>query len=452
MLGISGLRGCVGESLTPELAARYAAAIGSWVASRVSHGRATLVIGRDSRPSGGMISRAVEAGLLATGCDVIQLGIVTTPTLALMAGQLGADGGVMITASHNPIQWNGVKVLRADGVAPPAEEAQSIIDRFHQNKFDYVGPTVAPSIREDDTGHRTHVDRVLANVDGEAIRRRRFRVVLDSVCGAGGPAGAMLLEALGVDLVHLNAEPTGLFPHMPEPIVEHLSDLCAAVPNEGAVVGFAQDPDADRLAIVDDTGRFIGEEYTLALGARQVLGRSAEADAVVVANLSSSRMIDDIAEAHGASVLRTPVGEANVVARMQEADAVVGGEGNGGVIWPPVVGVRDSLVAMALTLELLAGTDRPLSQVIGDFPRYEIVKQKVDISDELRGSFRDRLLEAFSDQSIDQQDGVRIDFADRWVHVRPSNTEPILRLIAEASTRDQAEALIQRASEAIGLK
>lgn len=458
MLGVSGLRGIIGASLDPVVAARYASALGQWFVAASGRDHPQVVLGRDSRPSGPFVAAAVSAGLVAAGCRVTDLGIATTPAVAVMAAHHQADGGVVITASHNPIQWNGIKALgRGEGnrfAAPPPDAAAAIIERFKADRYAFVPVEALQPIQRDDASVAVHVQRVLRIVDVDRIRAAGLTAVVDSVHGAGGPEAAALLDALGVRREHLYAEPTGRFPHPPEPVREHLGELAAAVSRCRAAIGFAQDPDADRLAIVDDAGTFIGEEYTLALSALHVLGsRAATGDgrpAWAVANLSTSRMIDDIAARCGARVVRTPVGEANVAAAMQRCGALIGGEGNGGVIDPRVVLVRDSIVGMALVLDLLAARRRPLSALVAELPRYAIVKDKLDAS----GRDIARLLQTVSDtvsaERLDTQDGVRLDWPDRWVHVRPSNTEPIIRIIAEARDEATARALIDQVRRAIG--
>ena len=463
MLSVSGARGIVGATMTPAVATAFAAAFGSTLASR--RGTPTVCIGRDSRPSGDMVVRAAAAGLLAVGCEVIELGIVTTPTVGLMVDRLACDGGMVATASHNPIEWNGLKCLEHRGVAPPAERAALIIDRcrsyLHDGKLPLVNVHGMAGARQDDRGPALHVDAVLRLVDAERIRRRAFRVVLDSVNGAGGPAGRALLERLGCVVEHLNGEPSGRFAHTPEPIESNLGDLVSAVlaAKPGVACGFAQDPDADRLAIVDERGTYIGEEYTLVLAAKRLLDRlNGRTNGVTLAaNLSTSRMLDDLAARYdGVRVLRTAVGEANVAAAMRGHSALVGGEGNGGVIVPAVCWVRDSLSAMALTLDLLAAEERPLSQVVAALPRYEMIKHKIELGamggQQAVAPALERVAKAFADQRLDATDGVRVDFADGWVHLRPSNTEPIVRLIAEAPGRERAWEIIDEVAVAAGLK
>jgi phosphomannomutase len=443
MLSVSGLRGLIGKSLTPPVAARYAAAFGEFLkrSRPQANGAPRVVLGRDSRPSGEMLEQAAIAGLLSVGCRVTGLGIVTTPSVAIMAEHLHADGGMVITASHNPIIWNGIKALRHDGLAPPPEEANQIISRFKSDDVSYAPVEQIQKLERDDTTNRVHIDRVLKHIDVELIRRRRPKVLLDSVHGAGGPAAAMLLRELGVELVHLYAEPTGRFPHMPEPTRENLVGLSDAVRQHKADIGFAQDPDADRLAVVDETGAYIGEEYTLALSTLHILTKEKHANPIVAANLSTSRMVDDIAAKAGGRVIRTPVGEANVAAAMRKHHAIIGGEGNGGVIWPKVIYVRDSIAGIALMLELLAARQQPLSRIAAEIPRYAIVKDKVEIKPGMTERIGPAIKAKWPSQSVDTQDGVRVDWPapdNKWVHVRASNTEPILRLIAEA--RDEAEA------------
>jgi phosphomannomutase len=411
----------------------------------------TIVVGRDSRPSGEMIQNAFVSGLSSVGCKVVTLDIATTPGVALMIGRLHADGGIVITASHNPIQWNGIKVLRHDGVAPAPEQAAQIIDLFKNFNPQYVEPADIPQCTFNDTLPVVHSQAILQYINVDLIRRRRIKIVLDSVHGAGTPETVQMLNELGVDLVHLYAEPTGMFPHTPEPTKDNLTELAAAVKEHGAAIGFAQDPDADRLAIVDENGTYIGEEYTLALCTKHVFMEEKSQDKVTVANLSTSRMLDDIAAEFGGKVYRSAVGEANVAKLMQQHNAVVGGEGNGGIIWPRIGYVRNSLVGIALMLEMLAKLDKPLSEIVATIPAYAIVKDKVDIKPGMSDTIEPSLRSAFGDATFDTQDGVRVDWEDRWVHVRPSNTEPILRLIAEAPDEAGCRELIDKCAKAMGL-
>ncbi len=449
MLSISGLRGLIGQSLTPQVAAQYGTAVGQWFKTQTT--KPKIVVGRDSRPSGEMIQNAFVSGLSSVGCEVVTLDIATTPGVALMNEQLNGDGGIVITASHNPIQWNGIKVLRKDGVAPAPQQAQQIIDLFKNFNPTYVAPADIPQTTADDTLPTVHSEKILQYIDVQQIKKQRIKIVLDSVHGAGAPETVKMLEALGVELIHLYAEPTGLFPHTPEPTKANLTELAAAVKEHNAAIGFAQDPDADRLAIVDEHGTYIGEEYTLALCAMHVFAQESNLPKVTVANLSTSRMLDDIAAKYDGKVYRSAVGEANVAKLMEQHNAIVGGEGNGGIIWPKIGYVRNSLVGIALMLEMLAKQDKPLSQIVATIPAYAIVKDKVDIKPGMSDTIEPSLRSAFGDAAFDTQDGVRVDWEDRWVHVRPSNTEPILRLIAEAPDEAACKELISKCAQAMGL-
>jgi phosphomannomutase len=467
MLSVSGARGIVGRSMTPMVAAEFAAAFGSFVKSSSPRRNPLLCLARDSRPSGEMLAHAATAGLQSVGCRVVDLGIATTPGVALMISHYRAAGGMVITASHNPGEWNGLKCLNSQGAAPPRDQANRIIEYFNSHDFRWEAADAIPSASADDTTNRRHVARVLEQIDVRPIKSRRFKIVLDSVNGAGCVSGRMLLEKLGCDVVHLNGEPTGLFAHTPEPVEVNLQDLMKrTAKTRGAACGFAQDPDADRLAIVDENGRYIGEEYTLVLAAKRALDLAFSATSnpkkrpvVIAVNLSTSRMIDDLAARYpNVKVVRTAVGEANVVEQMQRQgrDAIIGGEGNGGVILPRVCWVRDSLSAMALVLSLLAATRKRLSQFVDELPRYTMIKHKFELksvggADAIR-ALAGRIQRRFADARLSTVDGVRIDLDDGWVHFRPSNTEPIVRLIAEAKTDSRAWELIDEAAVAAGLR
>ncbi len=442
MIGVSGVRGTIGGTLTPTVVGQVSAALAVWLNETRPHSnKLKVVFGRDSRPSGTWVRDAAVASLVASGIEVIDLDIVTTPGVAMMVQHLQADAGVIATASHNPIQWNGLKFLTRDAVAPAPAAAARIKQIYDQNRSAWVrvADLIAPT--KNSQTHALHTKRVLDRVDILGISSRRFKVVLDSVNGAGCVATPVLLHKLGCQLVHLNGTPNGQFPHEPEPTAANLTALCEEVKRQRAHVGFAQDPDADRLAIVDENGIYIGEEYSLALAAQFILSKK---PGVTVTNLSSSRMLDDIAAATGSTVLRTPVGEANVVAAMLESGATIGGEGNGGVIDPRIVPGRDSLVGMAYVLQLMTSTGKSISQLVAELPRYEIVKTKFECRREDADRAVAAIRQQFSQQSdakIDTQDGIRLDWiAERsWVHARPSNTEPIMRIIAEAPDRPTAD-------------
>ena len=436
IISISGMRGLIGENLFPETAVSYGCAFGAFLKQRhAGKSNISVAIGRDSRPSGQMIFSSVSAGLTASGVDVIDLGICSTPGVGIMLRHLGCMGGVVITASHNPIQYNGIKLLLENGIAPPKDMAQQIIDMYHQRQFAFADSVNCGTITLNDQTHAVHLDKVLAIVNKEVIAKKSFKVVLDSVNGAGGTAGTMLLEALGCEVAGMNIEPTGIFAHTPEPTEENLVTLCDKVKDSGAVIGFAQDPDADRLALVDENGTYIGEEFTLALAARLVFSQMKGAAA---ANLSTSRMIDDIAAAAGCNVIRTSVGEANVAQAMVANNCVIGGEGNGGIIDLRVGPVRDSLVGMALILQLMADTGKTLSQLAAEVGGYRIYKSKSPANKEQASEIIEQAKAVFNDAKIDTSDGCRFDLPDGWIHIRTSNTEPIMRVIIE--TRDSGVA------------
>lgn len=452
MLSVSGIRGIVGTTMTPDVAARFAAAAGFEFQSQSAHDSTpTIVVGRDSRPSGATLEEAVVSTLRRIGCDVVTLGIVPTPTVGIMIDKLGAQGGLVITASHNPGAWNGVKALDASGAAPPAAITQRINERFQSNDALMPARPVKGRLRADDSAIRVHVNRILGLIDVDRVRAARFRVVVDSVNGAGGAAARALMDGLGVEFVHLNDAPTGRFPHEPEPTRENLTDLCAAVRAHHGQIGFAQDPDADRLAVIDEEGRYIGEEYTLPLAARSLLEQVPPqrlATVCLATNLSTSQMIDDVARNYNVAVHRSKVGEANVVEAMRRHECELGGEGNGGVIWPRVGWVRDSLCGIALILDLVARQRRPLSAIIAEMPAYSMEKTSVKLkSTDQAVAVVDAVARHYEGALQDRRDGIRVSFADAraWLHVRPSNTEPILRIIAEAPTGSAARRLIEEA-------
>lgn len=441
MIGVSGLRGTVGGTLTPLVVTQMASAFAVWLkqsAKPINGTHHRVVFGRDSRPSGPWVRDAATAALTASGIEVIDLEIVTTPGVAMMVKHTQSDGGIVCTASHNPIQWNGLKFLNSNGIAPPKSAAEQIKKFYDSAETSYVRVEQLVSPSRNSETHAFHIRQVLAHIDLLGISSRRYKVVLDSVNGAGCVATSTMLNKLGAQLVHLNGTPDGKFPHEPEPTEQNLKGLADEVKRQKAAVGFAQDPDADRLAVIDENGKYIGEEYSLALCARWLLSKR---PGIAVTNLSTSRMLDDIAAMHGSRVIRTPVGEANVVDTMLREKAVVGGEGNGGVIDPRIVSGRDSMVGMAYVLQLMASTGKTVSQLVADIPRYEIVKTKFECRREDADRATEALKKAYTSEKIDTQDGIRIDWEkDRiWVHARPSNTEPIMRIIAEAPQRAAAE-------------
>jgi phosphomannomutase len=463
MISVSGIRGRVGAGLTPEVVATYAAGFGAWAAAQrgaVPEGdgrRPTIVVGRDSRVSGPMFHRAVIAALQSVGCSVIDVGLAPTPTIQLAVESHQAAGGLAITASHNPIEWNALKFIGPAGLflsGPEGADMRAATARgIPRATWDQLG-----DVWPDHTAIDRHLAAVLElpYLDVDAIRSRRLHVALDCVRGAGGVIMPALLERLGCRVSAIEAEPDGHFPRPPEPVAENLGALEALVKETGADIGFAVDPDVDRLALVDETGHAIGEDYTLALATALVLSRDAGSTGPVVTNLSTSRIVDDVAAERGVAVVRTPVGEVNVALRMLEVHAPVGGEGNGGVILPALHLGRDGPAAAALILQLLtdAGRER-VSQLVARWPRYAIVKEKLPAARDGGGgsgleATYNTLRGVFADATVDTQDGLRLAWPDRWVHVRPSGTEPVVRVIAEAPTEDAARTLIARARQVLG--
>lgn len=436
ILSISGLRGVIGDGLDPEYIVQFASALGTWA----NGGR--VVVSRDGRSTGPMIKHAVISALMATGCEVLDADISTTPTCGVLVTELQARAGLQITASHNPVEWNGLKPFASDGSVFNAEYGRQLLEILESRQFAYQGWDRLGKVTVLDDPAQPHLDRVLKLVDVDAIRARRFKVVLDCNRGSGAVAGPRLLEALGCEVHVLGSQPDGQFEHVPEPLKQNLTGLCEAVIEYQADVGFAQDPDADRLAIVDERGRYIGEELTLALAADLVLSRT---PGPIVVNGSTSRVTADIAERYGCEFHRSFVGEAHVCARMREVKAILGGEGNGGVIEPQVGYVRDSLVSMAYTLAGLIAGERRLSDWVDSMPQYTIVKNKLTCPREQVETACAALQQEFGDALPTTGDGLRLDWNDRWVQVRASNTEPILRVIAEAPDQAQAEHLCETA-------
>jgi len=440
MVSVSGVRGRVGESLTPEIIAKFAAGFGAWAMSRGT-GKARIVVGRDSRVSGPMFQLVVHAALQSVGCDVIDVGMVPTPTVQLAVEHHQANGGLAITASHNPIEWNALKFIGPSGLFLDGDEGKQMREvvesNFPRATWDKLG-----TITQDKDAAREHIERILALpfLNVEAIRKREFRVALDCVRGAGGTFMPILLELLGCKLATINMQPDGRFPRPPEPVAENLGELQKLVQDSHCEIGMAVDPDVDRLALVSEEGVAIGEDYTLALAAKEVLRHR---KGVVVTNLSTSRIVDDIAAEAGTRVIRAPVGEVNVATRMRAENAPIGGEGNGGVILSELHLGRDAPVGAALMLQLLLEESKPLSKIVAQYPRYIIFKDKLDRPNAPLDAVYEALRKHFADAEVDTQDGLRLTWPDRWVHIRPSGTEPIVRVIAEAPTAEAAEQLVR---------
>ncbi len=444
MVSVSGVRGRVGAPLTPELMAGVAAALGAHLKEREDG--STVVLGRDSRVSGPMFARAVISGLQSVGCDVVDLGVVPTPTILMAVRDLGAIGGIGVTASHNPAEWNALKLVSSEGIFLDADRSAD----FRRYLAEVDPPRAAwnelGGLSYDDGAWGRHLKRILAlpQLDLDAIRGAGLKVAVDCVHGAGGPVVTELLEALGCEIVGIGMEPDGWFPRDPEPTAANLADLGELVRESGAAVGLAIDPDADRLSLVDETGQAMGEDLTLALAAAAVLPTT---KGPVVTNLSTSRVVEDVAEAFGVPLVRAPVGEVNVARRMQREGAAVGGEGNGGVILPALHHTRDAPLACALILQHLAVESLTPTQAAGRWPSYDIIKEKVSFPREALARGYDALRTDLGAEAEDESDGLRLEWPARktWLHVRPSGTEPVVRLIAEAPDREQARQLVDRA-------
>jgi phosphomannomutase len=438
IVSVSGIRGIVGVSLTPEAACRFAAALGTFL------GGGRVVVSRDGRPSGDAIKHAVFAGLMGTGCVVDDIGIAPTPTVGIAVRTLSAAGAVQITASHNPAPWNGLKMFGPDGAVLPAAQGQQVKLLFERGplafaKWDGVGSVrVPPDVLDD------HARLVQEQISVSTVASRGLRVFLDGNGGAGGPLAAKLLADLGCQVVQHNCESNGVFAHEPEPTPAHLVDVAPWVKQTESVVGFVLDPDADRLALIDENGDCVSEELTLALAVKY---RLRQTTGPVVVNMSTSRVIEDLATSAGCSFVRSAVGEANVVAKMREVDAVIGGEGNGGVIDPRVGWVRDPFIGMALILSLMADDRKPVSQLVAELPRYDMLKTKFTVPTERLPAALAAMRAKWPDASANTVDGLRLDGPDWWLHARASNTEPVVRIIAEAPTAERAKALCDEAGE-----
>lgn len=442
---VSGLRGIVGDGIDPASAAEFVAAYAA------GQRPGPIAVGNDGRPSAPVFVPAVLAAIAATGRDALDLGPVATPTLGRYVAVNGLAGGVMVSASHNPPEYNGLKFFQPGGFVLDADAGRAMLGRFEAREHAWVAYDKLGRARAVADPFAEHIARILSLVDVDRIRAKKFRVLLDGCHGGGARAGGALLRALGAEAIVIGGEPDGLYDHVPEPTEANLKVTAALVPASGAAVGFVQDPDADRLALIDEGGRYIGEELTLALAA---LRRLDQETGPVVLNLSTSRVTEDLAKARGCPVFRTPVGEAHVVARMRSEGAVLGGEGNGGVIDPRVGFVRDSLAGIALTLDLLAADagGRPLSAIADALPKYEMVKRKFDWPAGAAGlaGLWDRIVEASPGATVDRRDGLHLSWDRGWVQLRASNTEPIVRVIAEAADRKTADAMADELGRWLG--
>ena len=445
---ISGIRGTIGgkvdENLTPIDAVKFAAAYGSWLKGQSGKEYVKVVIGRDARISGVLIQNLVQYTLIGLGIDVINIGLSTTPTVEVAVPMEKADGGIILTASHNPKEWNALKLLNNKGEFVSDEDGKAILRIAQENDFSFATVDHLGKLSHDDRYIDLHIEQVLALplVTPKAIQEKKFRVVVDAVNSTGGIAIPRLLERLGVEVVKLYCEPNGHFPHNPEPLKEHLGDICKKVVDEKADFGIVVDPDVDRLAFITDQGEMFGEEYTLVACADYVLGK---AKGNVVSNLSSSRALRDIAQKHGVTYSAAAVGEVNVVTEMKRVGAIIGGEGNGGIIYPELHYGRDALVGVALFLSLLAERGSSVQQLRESYPAYFMSKNKIQLTEQINP---DQILKAMEQKYAHEQtttiDGLKIDFSESWVHLRKSNTEPIIRIYTEAKSQKEADELAQR--------
>jgi len=442
MISVAGVRGIVGDSLTPPVIARFAAAF-----ARELPGGA-VVMGRDARRSGPMLAAAVTAGVTAAGRDLVDIGLATTPATQVAVEHLGAAGGLILTASHNPAPWNALKFLSARGEFLGPEAGRAVRIRFEADRELWVKSDRVGSARSESGALDWHLERILSLgvIDVARIRRRRLRVVVDGCASVGGVAVPRLLRELGASVTELDCVPNGEFTRELEPLPEHLGALGERVRTSGADFGIALDPDADRAALVDGSGTPLGEEYTLALGTRVVLERKR---GPVVTNLSTSRMLESICRDAGVPLHRTPVGEAHVVARMREVGAVAGGEGNGGMILPEAHFGRDGLVATALVAEAMAASGRSLRELADELPAGHMVKAKLDRGEEPWERAAERLRRVFASHEVNAEDGLRFSRNEEWIHVRPSGTEPVVRVIAESPQLERTRQLIETAQRAL---
>lgn len=445
---ISGIRGTIGgkinDNLTPIDTVKFAAAYGTWLKTNSPKEKCKVIIGRDARISGQMVSQLVSSTLQGLGIDVIDLGLSTTPTVEVMVPHLNADGGIILTASHNPKQWNALKLLNAKGEFVSGNDGAEILRIAEADEFDFAEVDDLGTYEIFEDAINLHIEQILALplVNAKAIAGKKFKVVIDAVNSTGGISIPPLLDKLGVEYVKMYCDPTGHFPHNPEPLKEHLTDISKKVVEEKADFGIVVDPDVDRLAIISEDGEMFGEEYTLVAVADYVLGKTASG---TVSNLSSSRALRDIASKHKQTYAASAVGEVNVVEKMKEIGAKIGGEGNGGIIYPELHYGRDSLVGIALFLSHLAEQEKSVKELRDSYPAYFMGKKKIELTPEIDvDGLLKKVENNYKSEEISTVDGVKIDFADEWVHLRKSNTEPIIRIYTEAPTQEKADALGDR--------
>ncbi len=439
MISVSGIRGVVGSTLTPDVVAKFSAAFGTYCRG------GTVVIGRDARKSGPMIRDAVVAGLRSCGCRVIDLGVAATPTIQFSVRQLNASGGIAITASHNPIEWNALKLIDRTGIFLDAEQGKRILSIYESNDIHYARWNSIGEVVEDPGADERHADRILSVIDTSKVSDRRPAVVIDCCNSAPSSILHLVLERIGCEVFTVNCDMSGAFPRGPEPLAENLDMLSQRVREVGADVGFATDPDGDRISVVTEKGIPVGEEYSLVLASNFVLERER---GPVVTNVATTKAVEDVAKKWGCPFYRAPVGEVNVVKKMIEVGAVIGGEGNGGVINPKVQYARDAPAAMALILEGISRSERRISQLVEELPTYHMVKKKIECPPERAKEVLREVESRFEGEEMDLTDGVRISVDSGWIYVRKSATEPVIRVICESDRKEKAEEL---AEEAVGL-
>lgn len=443
MISVSGIRGIFGTDLTPENLSRFTAAYGTWI------DRGTVVVGRDTRVTGQLCEDIVTSTLQAVGCDVVKVGVVPTPTVAMSVLEQDADGAIILSASHNPAEWNALKLLNEKSEFLDSNQGQQVIEISERQNFNYQQYKTIGSVFTDKHALDKHIEKILdlPYIDPDKIAAANFTVAIDPVNGTGGIALPPLLESLGVQTIHkINEAPTGIFAHNPEPLPEHMQDICALVRNKSCDLGIVTDPDADRLALVTNTGELFGEENTQAAAFDFML---AQRKGAVATNLSSSQVADDIAKRYNQTCHRSSVGEINVVKKMQEVDAVMGGEGNGGVINPDLHYGRDALVGVAMILQMLAERNITLAEYHESLPEYHISKKKLQLDGIDGDQVLDNAKQLYADRNPITIDGVKVHFDDGWVHLRKSNTEPIIRVYSEAKTQALADELGERVKKEV---
>ncbi len=446
MISSSGIRGIVGETLTPTLAIEVGMSFGQLI------GKGPVVLGGDTRTSHDTFSNAVIAGLQSVGTDVIYIGKVTTPTVQQLIKLHNAKGGLVITASHNPIIWNGIKLMNETGSFLSSQQYDTFIDIYTKKSFNLSPWNSQGILTKDQTALQSHVNLILSKIDTSPIHNSGLKVLIDANNGAGAVANPLLLDKLGIEYKIINHEANGIFNHNPEPLKENLDGIISELKEGDYDIGFVQDADADRLVILDENGRFIGEDYSLAMCIDFVLNfeKKNEAKKDVVVNLSTSKVIEDVVKRSGGTLYQTKIGEPNVTAKIKKLNAVVGGEGNGGVIYPTIGWGRDSLVGIVLALKYLSTVKKPVSSIVANYPSYSMVREKVQVeSKEQISAFLSTVENHFKEYSLNKIDGIKVQLQNGWIHVRPSNTEPILRIFVEEQSYQAASA---RCKEVLELK